>query len=112
MKQFSPISSYETVYISNVLSSKSENRFLVNFQTKNKMMPSAAIPPETESPTMDPVLRPPLPELLGVFVGEGRVFELVGDSVTKVVMTCPPASVVVVGITTEPGGCVAEEELE
>lgn len=61
-----------------VLSSKSANRFLVNFQTKNRMIPTAAIPPETERPTMEPVLRPPLSSLLGVGVDEGAVFDGVG----------------------------------
>lgn len=44
----------------NVLSSKSANRFLVNFQTKKAMIPIKATPPATDIATMEPVPRPPL----------------------------------------------------
>jgi hypothetical protein len=40
------------------LSSKSENRFLVNFQTKKPMIPMTATPPATDMPTIEPVERP------------------------------------------------------
>lgn len=40
------------------LSSKSEKRFLVNFHTKNAMMPITATPPATDIPMIEPVLRP------------------------------------------------------
>lgn len=41
-------------------------------------MPTAAIPPETESPTIEPVLKPPLLESFGAFVGEGAPLDIVG----------------------------------
>lgn len=44
----------------NSLSSKSVNRFLVNFHTKNAMTPMAATPPATDSPIIDPVPKPEL----------------------------------------------------
>jgi hypothetical protein len=46
----------------NILSSKSENRFLVNFQMKNAITPMTATPPATDIPIIEPVLRlePPL----------------------------------------------------
>jgi hypothetical protein len=40
------------------LSSKSEKRFLVNFQIKKPTMPMSATPPATERPTMEPVDNP------------------------------------------------------
>lgn len=84
-------------YVNDVLSSKSVNRFLVHFQTKNRMMPSAEIPPATESPTIEPVLRPPLLGLFEVPVWEGAALETVKASGTSVVTSCPEASVAVVG---------------
>ena len=42
------------------LSSKSEKRFLVNFQTKKATMPIKATPPATDIPMIEPVLRPEL----------------------------------------------------
>jgi hypothetical protein len=44
-----------------LLSSKSENLFLVNFQTKKPMMPRTATPAATDIPMMEPVDRPPSP---------------------------------------------------
>jgi hypothetical protein len=41
----------------NSLSSKSENRFLVNFQIMKATIPMTAIPPATDIPMIDPVLR-------------------------------------------------------
>jgi len=41
------------------LSSKSEKRFLVNFQIKKAMRPMTATPPATERPMIEPVLKPP-----------------------------------------------------
>ena len=38
-------------------SSKSEKRFLVNFQIKKAMRPMTATPPATERPMMVPVLK-------------------------------------------------------
>jgi hypothetical protein len=51
-------------------SSKSEKRFLVNFQTKKAMRPMTATPPATDRPIMEPVLKPPLPEFEGGGVDE------------------------------------------
>lgn len=53
----------------NILSSKSENRFLVNFQMKNAMTPMTATPPATDIPMIEPVLRPG-PPLLGGLAGD------------------------------------------
>jgi len=64
------------------LSSKSAKRFRVNFQTKKRMMPTAAMPPATDSPMMEPVLRPPLLELLEPSVWEGGGLDIVGAVVT------------------------------
>jgi hypothetical protein len=44
-----------------LLSSKSENLFLVNFQTKKPIMPRTATPAATDIPMMEPVERPPPP---------------------------------------------------
>lgn len=41
----------------NARSSKSEKRFLVNFQTKNETIAMTAIPPATERPIIEPVPR-------------------------------------------------------
>ena len=63
-------------------------------------MAIAAIPPETESPTMDPVLRPLLSSSLLelLLLLEPSVWEGVADGVgvyaMKLVTTCPAASVV------------------
>ena len=40
--------------------SKSEKRFLVNFQIKKAMRPMTATPPATDKPIIEPVLKPPL----------------------------------------------------
>jgi hypothetical protein len=50
------------------LSSKSANRFLVNFQMKNATTPMTATPPATDIPMMEPV---PRPELVAVVDDEG-----------------------------------------
>lgn len=88
------------------LSSKSEKRFLVNFQTKNEMMPITATPPATERPMMEPVPRPP--ELLED--DEDCVLDevaLLGVDVTSTVLvTSKPAELVVTcteGATTTDG---------
>ena len=57
----------------NILSSKSENRFLVNFQMKNAMTPMTATPPATDIPMIEPVLRPGLPLLGGLEIGRAHV---------------------------------------
>lgn len=84
------------------VSSKSEKRFLVNFQTKNAMMPMTATPPATAKPTMEPVPKP-LDELSAPLVGAAEVLLLEEDAVVDdepgTVMTTPLA------VTTR-GGCV------
>lgn len=52
------------------------------------------MPPETDSPTIEPVLRPPPPELLGVSVWGGGALVIVGVVTTTVVTSCPEALVV------------------
>lgn len=52
-------------------SNLSENRLRVNFQMTKARIPMSAIPPATDSPMIDPVLRLELsPELLPVSVEE------------------------------------------
>jgi len=57
------------------LSSNSEKRFLVNFQTKKATMPITAIPPATDIPMIEPVLRPELSSGGGAEVGDGTADE-------------------------------------
>jgi hypothetical protein len=79
-----------------VLSSKLA-RFLVNFQTKNAMMPMRARPPATDIPTMAPVPIAGLSSsssLLVVADAEGEEVVEVPVWVTTTVATSPSASVV------------------
>jgi hypothetical protein len=72
--------------IKSLLSSKSEKRFRVSFQTRNAMIPMTATPPATERPIIEPVPRAVLSPELALEVAEGdavAVFE--GVSVTIVV---------------------------
>ncbi len=66
-----------------LLSSKSENRFLVNFQITKATIPITAIPPATDIPMIDPVPRPVL-SLFGEDVVDGveEELELVTVTVT------------------------------
>lgn len=79
------------------LSSKSEKRFLVNFQTKNAIIPINATPPATESPTIEPVPSPELSSLLfaaALEVDEGAA-EVDAPGLVRVVMTSLPLMTVV-----------------
>lgn len=75
------------------------------------MMPSAEIPPATESPMIEPVPRPPPLELFEVFVWEGTALEGVIVAAMTLVTDCPKASVV--ATTTElTTGCTDEAAAE
>lgn len=80
-----------------LLSSKSENLFLVNFQTKKPTMPMTATPAATDMPTIDPVdrLPPPSSSDLLVFVGKA-VVDNVSEALVMVMVTASPAAFVVV----------------
>jgi hypothetical protein len=58
------------------LSSKSANRFLVNFHTKKAMIPITATPPATDIPTMEPV---PSPLELGELASDVAADELADE---------------------------------
>jgi len=73
------------------LSSKSEKRFLVNFHTKNAMIPITATPPATDIPTIEPVPRPESPppfEAAEVAEGAAELEEVPTETVTMTVL--PP----------------------
>ena len=80
------------------LSSKSEKRFLVNFHTKNAIIPITATPPATARPMIEPVPRPELSlslSLAAVGVPDADVDEVVdAELVTTVVTTVLPLCVV------------------
>jgi hypothetical protein len=80
-----------------LLSSKSENRFLENFHTMKPMTPSTATPPATERPTIEPVPKPPLAPLEDVCgAAEDEVCDasVVPEIVVITKEVEPPASVV------------------
>lgn len=69
------------------VSSKSLNRFLVNFQMKNDIIPRAAIPPATDRPIIDPVLSPLLSSLLLLELSAPSVEE--GEADEDVLLSVP-----------------------
>ena len=78
----------------NELSSKSEKRFLVNFQTKKAMTPMRATPPATDKPTIEPV---PRPESEEGGVGGDDELELGAEAeLVKVTTTSEPLALIVV----------------
>jgi hypothetical protein len=85
-------------------SSKSLNRFLVNFQMKNAMIPIAATPPATERPIIEPVPRPLEVLALEVVLAGALAVALAVVSVFPLGSTGSPAeSVAVVGDAVVPG---------
>lgn len=76
------------------MSSKSEKRFLVNFQTKKATTPMRATPPATDRPTIEPVPRPE-----SVVGGAGAADDVLEGAaeLVKVTMTSEPLTVVRLG---------------
>jgi len=89
------------------LSSKSENRFLVNFQTKKATTPMTAMPPATDKPMIEPVPRPEESDEGG---GAAAADVELGEAeLVKVTVTSEPLMVVRLG---PGGGVVGRDEAD
>jgi hypothetical protein len=84
-------------------SSKSEKRFLVNFQIKKAMRPMTATPPATDRPMIEPVLKPPplVSDWGGAdCVGWEEEVEEEGPTTVTTVVTKVPSTEVITGVVT------------